>query len=68
MPQLLVAMESSTDFAFAEVGQMHLGSWSHGRIALIGDAAASPSPLTGLSLVHKPAVTDRDVPLDHKKP
>ena len=48
VPQLLVAMESSTDFAFAEVGQMHLGSWSHGRIALIGDAAASPSPLTGL--------------------
>ena len=48
VPQLLSAMESSTDFAFAEIGQMHLPSWSRGRVALIGDAAASPSPLTGL--------------------
>lgn len=48
VPELLSAMEGSNDFAFAEIGQMHLSSWSRGRVALIGDAAASPSPLTGL--------------------
>ena len=41
-------MESATDFSFAEIGQLHLPSWSSGRVALIGDAGASPSPLTGL--------------------
>ncbi len=48
VPALLSAMEASTDFAFAEIGQLHLPSWSLGRVVLIGDAAASPSPLTGL--------------------
>ncbi len=48
VPELLSAMATSTDFAFAEIGQMHLPSWSTGRVVLIGDAAASPSPLTGL--------------------
>ena len=48
VPSLLAAMGSAPDFSFAEIGQIHLPSWSHGRIALIGDAAASPSPLTGL--------------------
>jgi 2-polyprenyl-6-methoxyphenol hydroxylase-like FAD-dependent oxidoreductase len=48
VPELLSAMETSNDFAFAEIGQMHLPTWSRGRVALIGDAAASPSPLTGL--------------------
>ena len=45
---LLTAMESANDFSFAEIGQLHLPSWSRGRVALIGDAGASPSPLTGL--------------------
>ncbi len=48
VPQLMSAMENATDFASAELGQIHLPSWSQGRVALIGDAAASPSPLTGL--------------------
>ena len=48
VPELLAAMETATDFSFTEIGQMHLPSWSAGRVALIGDAAASPSPLTGL--------------------
>jgi 2-polyprenyl-6-methoxyphenol hydroxylase-like FAD-dependent oxidoreductase len=48
VPALLSDMEASTDFACAEIGQMHLPAWSRGRVALIGDAAASPSPLTGL--------------------
>jgi 2-polyprenyl-6-methoxyphenol hydroxylase-like FAD-dependent oxidoreductase len=48
VPQLLAAMRQAPDFAFAEVAQVHLPSWSRGRVVLLGDAAASPSPLTGL--------------------
>ncbi|GAA3636923.1 FAD-dependent monooxygenase [Microlunatus ginsengisoli] len=48
VPELLSAAESADDFAFAEIGQVHLPSWSRGRVVLLGDAAASPSPLTGL--------------------
>ncbi len=48
VPGLLAAMDAADDFAFAEIGQVHLSSWSGGRVVLVGDAAASPSPLTGL--------------------
>lgn len=48
VPSLLEAMEAAADFSLAEIGQLHLPSWSSGRVALIGDAGASPSPLTGL--------------------
>lgn len=48
VPELIAAMETATDVASAELGQIHLPTWSQGRVALIGDAAASPSPLTGL--------------------
>lgn len=48
VPALLPAMASAADFSAAEIGQVHLPTWSRGRVALIGDAAASPSPLTGL--------------------
>lgn len=47
-PKLVEAMRQSSDFAFAELGQVHLDSWSRGRVALLGDAAWCPSPLTGL--------------------
>lgn len=48
VPMLLEAMRNAPDFAFTEVGQVRLDSWSRGRVVLLGDAAASPSPLTGL--------------------
>lgn len=48
VPELLSAMQTAPDFAAAELGQIHLPRWSRGRVALVGDAAASPSPLTGL--------------------
>lgn len=47
-PKLLEAMRASSDFALAELGQVQLDSWSRGRVALLGDAAWCPSPLTGL--------------------
>ncbi|MTE13337.1 FAD-dependent monooxygenase [Nocardia aurantiaca] len=44
---LLGAMPESPDFYFDTVSQIHLEQWSSGRVALIGDAAYCPSPLSG---------------------
>ncbi|MFD0531853.1 FAD-dependent monooxygenase [Kitasatospora arboriphila] len=47
-PRLLDAMRRSTDFHLDSLGQVHLDTWSRGRVALLGDAGHCPSPLTGL--------------------
>jgi 2-polyprenyl-6-methoxyphenol hydroxylase-like FAD-dependent oxidoreductase len=47
-PQLIEAMRTAPDFAFTSVTQVRLPRWSQGRIVLVGDAAACPTPLTGL--------------------
>src|SRR5690625_5341844 len=39
---------SASDFSFDEMGKVQLSRWWNGRIALIGDAAACPTPLSGL--------------------
>lgn len=46
--RLLEAADSAPDFSFDSVGQVNMARWWDGRVALIGDAAASPSPLSGL--------------------
>ncbi|MEU1289941.1 FAD-dependent monooxygenase [Kitasatospora sp. NPDC005856] len=46
--RLLAAMRTAEDFAFDSFGQIHLEHYSRGRVALLGDAGYSPSPLTGL--------------------
>ena len=48
VPRLLDAMRTSTDFSFDSVGQVHLDTWSRGRVVVLGDAGYCPSPLTGL--------------------
>jgi 2-polyprenyl-6-methoxyphenol hydroxylase-like FAD-dependent oxidoreductase len=47
-PQLVEAMRTAPDFAFTSVSQVRLPRWSQGRVVLVGDAAACPTPLTGL--------------------
>lgn len=47
-PHLLTAARSAPDFAFDSLGKTKLARWWNGRIALIGDAAACPTPLSGL--------------------
>jgi 2-polyprenyl-6-methoxyphenol hydroxylase-like FAD-dependent oxidoreductase len=47
VPALLAAMPQSPDFYFDSASQIHLDRWSDGRVALVGDAAHSPSPLSG---------------------
>lgn len=45
--RFLDAMESTPDFYFDEISQIHMPRWSHGNVVLLGDAAHGPSPLSG---------------------
>ena len=46
-PQIMAAMDACASLYCDRVSQIHLASWSAGRCALIGDAAACPSLLAG---------------------
>lgn len=54
-PQLLAHLDDTPDFYLDQVAQVVMDRWSDGRVALLGDAAFSSSPLsgqgTGLALV-----------------
>ncbi len=45
--RLVAAMPDSYDFYFDEMSQVKMPSWSAGRVALLGDAAFGPSPMSG---------------------
>ncbi|QKE72956.1 FAD-dependent oxidoreductase [Arthrobacter citreus] len=45
--RLLEKLNESTEFYFDEICQIHMPTWSKGRITLVGDAAYCPSPLSG---------------------
>jgi 2-polyprenyl-6-methoxyphenol hydroxylase-like FAD-dependent oxidoreductase len=46
--RLLREMQYAPDFYFDSVGQVHMDTWSRGRVALLGDAAYCPSSLSGM--------------------
>jgi 2-polyprenyl-6-methoxyphenol hydroxylase-like FAD-dependent oxidoreductase len=48
VPRLLEAMWEAPDFYFDSVSQVHLDRCSSGRVALVGDAAYGPSPMSGV--------------------
>lgn len=54
-PNILAHLDNTPDFYLDEVAQVVMDRWSSGRVALLGDAAFSSSPLsgagTGLALV-----------------
>lgn len=54
-PRILDRLDDAPDFYLDQVAQVVLDRWSDGRIGLLGDAAYSPSPMsgqgTGLALV-----------------
>lgn len=62
IPRLLKAMAEASDFYFDAMAQVRMPSWSAGRVALVGDAAHCPSPLSGqgtsLALVGAYALAD----------
>jgi 2-polyprenyl-6-methoxyphenol hydroxylase-like FAD-dependent oxidoreductase len=47
-PRILDATRDVPDFYFDRVAQVHMAGWTRGRVALVGDAGYSPSPVTGL--------------------
>ncbi|MEU0644813.1 FAD-dependent monooxygenase [Streptomyces umbrinus] len=47
IPAMVAAMSHANDAFFDTVSQVHMPSWSNGRVALLGDAAYAPSFLTG---------------------
>ncbi|MET8846866.1 FAD-dependent monooxygenase [Amycolatopsis sp. NPDC004625] len=54
-PQLLAHLDDTPDFYLDQVAQVVMDRWASGRVALLGDAAFSSSPLsgqgTGLALI-----------------
>jgi 2-polyprenyl-6-methoxyphenol hydroxylase-like FAD-dependent oxidoreductase len=47
VPRLLAAMRTADDLFFDAVSQIHMPSWTKGRVALVGDAGYAPSFLSG---------------------
>ncbi|KQS67660.1 FAD-dependent monooxygenase [Modestobacter sp. Leaf380] len=47
-PRILDALADGAPFYFEDLAQMHLPSWSAGRIALVGDAAWCATPVSGI--------------------
>ena len=48
VPRVLEQMWSARDFYFDLLAQVRMERWTRGRVALLGDAGYSPSPVTGL--------------------
>jgi 2-polyprenyl-6-methoxyphenol hydroxylase-like FAD-dependent oxidoreductase len=46
-PEILARLDAASDLYFDSVSQIRMPKWTQGRIALIGDAAHSPSLLAG---------------------
>jgi 2-polyprenyl-6-methoxyphenol hydroxylase-like FAD-dependent oxidoreductase len=47
VPRILAGIDNARTFYFDRASQILLPTWSKGRVALIGDAAACPSLLAG---------------------
>ncbi|WP_437714269.1 FAD-dependent monooxygenase [Sorangium sp. So ce448] len=47
-PRVLAALADAEDVYFDAVSQVMAPRWSHGRAALVGDAAYCPSPVSGM--------------------
>ncbi|TDP91102.1 FAD-dependent monooxygenase [Labedaea rhizosphaerae] len=47
VPQLLAAMPEAPDFYCDSLSQVHLDTWSRGRVCLVGDAAHAASAASG---------------------
>jgi 2-polyprenyl-6-methoxyphenol hydroxylase-like FAD-dependent oxidoreductase len=48
VPRMLEAMWQAPDFYFDRVAQVQMDRWATGRVALLGDAAFCPTPMSGM--------------------
>ena len=46
--RMLEMMDEAPDFYFDSLSQVKMGSWSAGRVVLLGDAASCASPMAGM--------------------
>ena len=46
--RVLAGVRDAPDFYLEAVAQVHVPQWSRGRVALLGDAAFAPSPVSGM--------------------
>jgi 2-polyprenyl-6-methoxyphenol hydroxylase-like FAD-dependent oxidoreductase len=46
--RLLGFLDDASDFYFDSLSQVRMNTWSKGRIVLLGDAAACPTPMAGM--------------------
>ncbi|CAF1689838.1 unnamed protein product, partial [Adineta ricciae] len=47
-PRILHELMNTNEFYFEAIGQVKMDHWSKGRVALVGDAAYCPAPITGM--------------------
>lgn len=47
VPRMLDELDRTPSFYFDSITQLRLDTWSHGRVALVGDAAYCPGPAVG---------------------
>lgn len=47
VPQLLAGLDHAHPFYFDSITQVHMDSWTSGRVTLVGDAGYSPGPAVG---------------------
>ncbi len=47
VPRLLRALTDAEDFYFDAISQIRMGTWSRGRVTLVGDAGYCPGPAVG---------------------
>jgi 2-polyprenyl-6-methoxyphenol hydroxylase-like FAD-dependent oxidoreductase len=46
--RMLEMLDDAPDFYFDSLSQVRMKSWSKGRVVLLGDAAACPTPMSGM--------------------
>jgi len=49
-PRMVEGMKTSKDFYMQQIAQVKMDKWSKGNVALVGDAAFCPSPISGVGM------------------
>jgi 2-polyprenyl-6-methoxyphenol hydroxylase-like FAD-dependent oxidoreductase len=65
--RVVKGMKESNDFYMQQIAQVKMPEWYKGHVALVGDAAYAPSPISGVvSICFQLAVLDRSLLTRHR--